>query len=497
MQTTKKQPLTLPALAGMGIFISVCPLLISGCVLNHQGDKEVSELLGQYERRRAQDTQQYGSLLRQASAAETTEPEGKADRLDQEPMLAQLIAEALERNPDIQAAMEVARSKASVIPQVTALPDPFLSTKTLPEPTRTAEGDNFFILSFKQTLPVPEKLDRRGRIALEETRMAMDQLEQTRLRVIADVKRSYFSLFAIDKTIGITEENKALLRDLIEVARGQFQVGRRDQADVLRAQVEFSNLETKLVQLAQQRTTVVSLLNALLDRHHTTIIETPPDYDVRRMDARLDQLLSRALIENPELRRSKRQIARDEQAVRLARLAYWPDFTLGFEWMQMDPRGAFKPRINPMTGVRPASPQISEDGSDNWAITFGFNVPLWFERIEAGVREAEQKLSASRREQVSVQNTVTFKVQDALARVRSLRDIANLYATSIVPQAQQAYQVSRAGYIADTSDFQYVIDNWQKWLFFRVEYYRTLGDLERSVADLEQAVGISIVEAER
>ena len=215
------------------------------------------------------------------------------------------------------------------------------------------------------------------------------------------------------------------------------------------------------------------------------------------IDVRLEQLLSRAQLENPEVRRLKQQVARDQEAAHLARLAYWPDFTLGFEWMQMDPRGAFKPRINPMTGLRPASPQLSEDGSDNWAITFGFNVPLWTERIEAGIREAEQKLSASRREQVSTQNTVSFRVQDALARVRSFREIANLFATAIIPQAEQAYIVSRTNYMAGTSDFQYVIDNWQRWLFFRIQYYRTLSEVERSVADLEQAIGVSIVEVEK
>jgi outer membrane protein TolC len=494
MQTKQTLSPGRAVLFGMSVSILVGPAFSSGCGLNRQGDREVSELLGRYEHQRTRQAHQYGSLRRHDSVT-TARSEAGRESLDEEPMLAQLIDEALDRNPDIQAATETARSKASVIPQVTSLPDPFVSTKTLPEPVRTAEGDNYLVFGMKQMLPVPEKLDRRGRIALEETRMAMEQLRQTRLRVIADVKRAYFSLFAIDKMIGITKENERLLRDLIEVARGQFQVGRRQQADVLRAQVEFSSLETRLVQLAQQRTTAESLLNSLLDRPHTTSIESPPDFDVRKIDVRLDQLLSRALIENPELRRLKRQVARDQQAARLARLAYWPDFTLGFEWMQMDPRGAFKPRINPATGVRPAAPQISEDGSDNWAITFGLNVPLWIERIEAGIREAEQTLSASRRRQVSVRNTVTFKVQDALARVRSLRDIANLYATSIVPQAQQAYEVSREAYIAGTSDFQYVIDNWQKWLFFRIEYYRTLGDLERSVADLEQAVGISIVEA--
>ena len=83
-----------------------------------------------------------------------------------------------------------------------------------------------------------------------------------------------------------------------------------------------------------------------------------------------------------------------------------------------------------------------------------------------------------------------------MARINSQRKIADLYATAIIPQAEQAYQVSREGYITGTSDFQFVIDNWQKWLFFRLQYYRTLGDLERSVADLEQAVGVSVFEAQ-
>lgn len=463
----------------------------AGCALNTQGHKAVNDLLAEYDREQAAEATRYAHLPRPVP---TSRP--AVQTLSEQPTLAKLIAAALERNPDIRAAIETARSKASRIPQATALPDPFLSTKTMPEPIRTAEGDNFFIFGIRQTLPVPEKLDRRGRIALEETRMAIEEVEQTRLRVIADVKRAYFQLYAIDKTIGITEENKALLRDLIQVALGEFRVGRRPQTDVLRAQVERSNLDSELVELRQRRITVVALLNSLLDRPYSTSVSTPPDYDARRTTAQLDRVLEQAIRINPELRRIERQIARDEESVRLARLAYWPDFTLGVEWIQMDPRGAFKPRINPQTGVRPRANEMSEDGSDNWALTFGFNLPVWFEKIEAGIREAREKLSASRRKHTSVKNTILFKVRDALARVQSFRDIADLYATSIIPQAQQAYQVSRAGYIAGTSDFQYVIDNWQKWLFFRIAYYRTLGELERSVADLEQTVGISIVEME-
>ena len=52
-----------------------------------------------------------------------------------------------------------------------------------------------------QKFPVPEKLDAKGRMALAETRVALDRLQQIRLRVIADVKRAYFQLFVLDKSI--------------------------------------------------------------------------------------------------------------------------------------------------------------------------------------------------------------------------------------------------------------------------------------------------------
>ncbi|MFQ5423611.1 MAG: TolC family protein [Phycisphaerae bacterium] len=466
---------------------------LAGCALNHQGDREISEMLQRYERNRQADSAAYATLPTTTTQPALLRPETPTAE-GTEP-LSELIRLALERNPDIEAAIDTARSKASRVPQATALPDPLFSTKTFPEPVRTAEGDNFFVLGIRQRVPVPEKLDRRGRVALEEARMAIEQVEQTRLRVIADVKRTYFRIYTIDKSIQITRENKRLLRDLIDVTRAQVEVGMRPQEDVLRAQVEHSNLERELIEFRQQRETVVALLNALLDRPTTTTVATPPDYDARRVDLHLDRLFDQALAQNPILRRLQRQIARDEEGVRLARLAYWPDFTIGFEWMQMDPRAAFRPRVNPQTGVRPRVSQLSKDGSDNWGITFGFNIPLWYQKIEAGIREAQHQSSASRRRYVSAKNTLLARVNDGLARVNAERDVAELYSTTIIPQAKQAYEVSRVGYVAGSSTFEFVIDNWQKWLQFRILYYRTLAQLEQSVADLEQAVGVSIVEA--
>ena len=226
-----------------------------------------------------------------------------------------------------------------------------LETKTLPTPTRLADGDNFFNLGVTLTLPLPAKLDRAGRVALARGRMAIEELRRTRLQVIADVKRAYFRLYVIDTTMATDLENQDLLRGLIDVARSQVATGRRTQDDVLRAEVEFATLAAQLIELRQQRTSVIALLNQLLNRRPLTPVPTPEPFDTRAVDARVEELFALAVEVSPAVRRLKERIERERQAVQLARLAYWPDFTVGFEWMAMNPRAAFQPPRDPLTGM--------------------------------------------------------------------------------------------------------------------------------------------------
>lgn len=467
----------------------------TGCEVNRTARNDVAAVLERYEQRRVQDAGDYAQIhernpTTRPVAGTPTEPPASPQSLRDYLLL------ALEQNPEIKAAEGITRAKAARVPQVTALPDPMLMTKTLPEPLRTAEGDSSFVLSVQQRFPVPEKLDRAGRVALQEVRMALEELQQTRLRVIADVKRAYFRLYVIDTTIEIDVANEDLLRGLIDAVRAQVTAGRRSQSDVLRAQVELSTLGSKIIELRQQRRTAAAQLNRLLNRPPETVVVPPAAFDTRSVDLRLDALFAAAEKHNPDLRQVREQLERDREAIELARLAYWPDFTIGFEWMQMSPRDAFEPPPNPQTGMPAPVNRLSENGSDNWAIIAGLNLPVWFGKIEAGIREARQRLLASQHQYVATQNRVQFQIEDAYARVRAQQELAALFDSTVIPQAQQAYELSRAGYAVGKSGFLDVIENWQLWLAFTIQYHRALGELERSVADLEQALGLSLSEVQ-
>ncbi len=485
-------------IAGIAVLMAL-GVGVTGCTLNRKAQRDLTSALQDYARRRNTQAGAYarGGNAAAAGPARSTATTQPAAAAGQPRTLEDYIRLALEQNPEIRAAEQAARALAERVPQVTALRDPVLKMKVMPEPVRTAEGDNYFVLGIQQKLPIPQKLTRRGAAALAQMRAALEQYRAVRLRVIADVKRAYYRLYVVDRTIEIETANRDLLRGLIDAVQAQVAVGGRSQADLLRAQVEFSTLESRLIELRRRRGVSVAMLNRLLDRAPRAPVGPTPEVEPEHVELEVRRLLGVAEAHNPELKRLAREIESRRASLELAKLGSWPDFTLGLEWIQVDPRDAFQPPPNPQTGIRPPAPKLSEEGSDNWAITLSMNLPIWQQRIRAAIREAQSRLRAAQHDLGAAKNRVQFQVQDALLRVYEQQELADLFAHTIIPQARQTYEVSRAAYTAGRGDFLTVIDNWQKWLAFSIQYRRAIGETERAVADLEQALGISLVEAKK
>lgn len=469
-------------------------VFLAGCSLNRQAEKEIWTALEQPHPAAGRRIAAYAAVpqvtgtqppaTRAAVSQPVTVP-GALQPMEVPDTLRGYLAYAMEHNPDVQRAAEMARAKAARVPQATALDDPMLMTRTLPLPVQTAGGNNYFNLGLTLRLPVPEKLDRRGRMALEETRAALADYEQVRQRVVGDIKRAWFRLYIIDRSIDVLQQNLDILRSLVDVVRAQVESGQRSQADLLRTYVELSSIDAEMIDLRQQRITVQSMVNALLNRDPTATVPSPAPFGVRQTDLAVEHLFALASRVNPQLAMLQHQVERNRQAMRLAKLAYWPDFNIGFEWMYM------RPRQMPSTTDEP----MFTSGEDSVAILFGFNLPIWSQKIQGGIREAHHQLLAAEMQYDATRNSLDSQMQDSLARVRSQQELAQLFSGTIIPQAREAYQSTLASYRGGRSDFEYLIANWQKWLRFQIQYHRALGELERSVADLEQAIGTSLAGA--
>jgi outer membrane protein, heavy metal efflux system len=380
---------------------------------------------------------------------------------------------ALQRSPAIRAAAAKVDRLSERIPQVTSLDDPMLSITPIGELAETAEGQVSMMSRVSQKLPFPGKLDTKGRIAQQAVEIAMQELNDTRLRVIADTRRAYWSYYFTTRGIEVLERDRDLIRQFRDAAEAKYKANTATQQDVLRASVELSNLDNELLTLNQRQTTAVAMLNRLLDQPINTPLPEPKTVELDNVSLRLDRLLADAAVESPRLKKIHERIQMYRERLNLARLERWPDLTVSLSYNPVD-----------STGTAP-----SATGKDQWWLGFGVNLPIWLEKRDAAEREALKGMFQGIAELTGESNDIAFRIQDSLVKVETQQRQVILFRDVIIPQARQTVEASDSGYRAGKTDFLTLVDNWRNLLDFQLLYHQSLAQLEKDFADLQRVVG--------
>jgi len=334
-------------------------------------------------------------------------------------------------------------------------------------------------LGVSQGVPLPAKLRSRGRVAEQVVRVALENLRSERLKIVSEVKRAYFGYYLAHVSIDVTNENLGLLQRLRDVAEAKYAAGTAPQQDLLRAEVELYSVSNELITLEQRRRTAMARLNALMDRDVLEDVPAPATLAPFRIGARIEALLARAVEDNPDLAALQEQTGGDLEALRLAELQSYPDLDLG----------ALLTFISG-SGLSPVA-----NGRDALSLTLGLTLPVWRERIRAGVLERSALVLAGAERYRGARTEVFFAIQDLFVRVDAAYRSAILLRDGILPRARQTVDVSESGYQAGEVDFTTLIDNWQRLLELTLAYHGALATLEEEVAELEQILGSEIERA--
>jgi outer membrane protein TolC len=411
-----------------------------------------------------------------AEVVEGRSEQGEDFHLSDDAGFEDYVAAALTRNPGVHQAIRNVQLLGYRVPQVTSLEDPMI---TLIPPTgdmtETAAGMMDGQVGISQRLPFPGRLSRRGKIAEQEVRMAFATLVDVRVRTISSVATAYYDYYLADVSIDITQESEQLLGQIREVAAARYRAGTATQQDVLRAEVELYSLTNDLITLEQRRATAQARLNVLINRPVESPLPPPQGFALDTVEWKLPAALDQATEANPQLVRLREQIKRDLQAIKLARLEYFPDLRVGFSYTFIG------------SGISPVA-----TGNDNWSLPFGLNLPIWWQRIRAGILEANARTLSSVAQFEDMRNMIFFALQDTLVKIDTQYRQAVLFRDLLVPRAVQTVEVSTAGYRAGNLEFTALVDNWRNWLKFSLAYHQALAGLEQRFADLQQLIGARV-----
>lgn len=387
--------------------------------------------------------------------------------------LADLEAEAERNHPAILAAAKMTEAKRARVAQARAWPDPQVSLGYMGDlaPFKTQAGDpsSYRQLEVMQEIPYAGKRDLRGRVAAKEADAEQSNVELARRRILSQVRQAYYEMWVVDRSLEITAKNKELLEALVRVAEEKYKVGQGLQQDVLRAQVEVTRILQRLTVQRQRRRALEAQLNSLLRRPPETPIGPLAPVEKTALSVSLEELLTRALAEYPEVRRQEQFIEQGRLAADLARKEFYPDFGVGWDYQN-----------------RPGLPEM-------YGLRFTVNVPLFNKaKRRAAVEEANAMQESARQMREAVRAELQFQVKEQYLAAQTANELLTLYGKGVVPQSRLALESALAAYQTGTLDFLNVLSSFTTILDYELNYYEELANYQKALARLEEITGVAL-----
>src|SRR6267143_403637 len=391
--------------------------------------------------------------------------------------LAELLREAEQNNPQIQAARQGWKAAQQVPTQVSTLPDPQFQIQQFsvgsPRPFAGYTNSDFAYigLGVSQDFPYPGKLRLKGEIARRDADVVQQQYESARRSILAGVKSAYFQLAYLSKTLGILESDGELLQQVEKAADARYRSGMGNQHDLLQAQVERTKLLREITMHHLEVAKLQAQIKQLLNRAQSSLDIEPADLSETPLEYSFEQLLSATKTQNPEISGAGKMVERQNLQVDLARKDFYPDFNLQYMWQRTDP-----------TKFRAY-----------YMLSFGIRVPIYRGRKQRPeLAQAESELNRSRSESEVQSQQVAFEVRSEYETEQKTAELLKIYREGLLPQARAGFQAGIATYQNNRQDFQALLASFLDVLHLDEEYWKSIAERETTLARLEQLTGLSL-----
>ncbi len=394
------------------------------------------------------------------------------------PSLSDYLAYAALNNPALEAAFNHWKASLEQVPQVKALPDPRFTYRYYIREVETRVGPQRNSLQLAQTFPWLSKLKLRGGAAMDAADAASQQFQAEKLKLFRQVKDAYYDFYYLGRAISITKENLRLLEHVESVVRARYRAGTAEHPDLIRVQVELGKLSDRMRSLIDMKSPVEAHLAALLNLPAEKILPLPTEIEPAEISASDQDLIDWAIENNPQLKTLEAQVTRSKKNIQLAQQEYIPDVTLGLTWID--------------TGNRLSTPKPSDSGQDAVIAMASVNVPIWFDRIKAGVRQARFRHVAASKLKADKTNSLIAELKLASYRYRDAQGKINLYRKVLLPKAEESLKVNEAAYRSGKVSFSDLVDAQRILLEFQLTLERALADRAKQLAKLDMLVGTDI-----
>jgi cobalt-zinc-cadmium efflux system outer membrane protein len=387
-----------------------------------------------------------------------------------------LLAAAALNNRGLRAAFERWQGALARVSRVKALPDPQLTFAYFVREIETRVGPQQVKVGIMQMFPWFGKLKLKGNAAAEAANVRKQQYENIKRSLFYEVKTTYYDYYYAVRRVEVLKKNVELLENLESVIQVKYRTGSVSYASLVKIQVERDKLQDRLKSALDNLEPVKARLNAALNRPVHAPLPVPRETAMEDEPVELsrERLEERLKANNPVLKAIDAMAAKSEIGIKLAKKNYYPDFSLGLDYM---PTGEAR------------MPGIPDSGKDPLAAMVSIRLPLWFKKNKAGVNEANALYRAALYQREEAENNLLARLETVLFKYRDAERKVKLYRESLLPRAQQALEVTRSAFEVGKADFLDFIDSQRMLLMFELEYEEARTLHAQRLAELQMMVG--------
>jgi len=359
------------------------------------------------------------------------------------------LAEVRAGNPEIAAAAALAGVYSARIKQAWLPQDPTLEFERMYSAGALGSGAAERNILIRQEFRNPYKMRLQQGAAAAESGYYAGQSEDRANRTLAAARTAFYDYALAWEDERIYAENMELAKKLARAAETRYAVNQGSQSDAIKAQVELSKALNMVITAGQEKETAAARVNSLRGKNPGAPLAEPEAFALPVSTPDYQALERAALADNPYLAAMASRLKAAEKKLSLARAEYAPDFMLSWR--------------------RRSADNAAMNGT--YDVSLGLTLPLWFTKQASMGREARAERDMSAAEYEAAKNAVLLELKEAAVKLDYYRRLAELYGSTVLPQAEVSLKASEAAYQAGKTDFLDLVDANRTLLETKRDYY--------------------------
>ncbi|NHO63957.1 TolC family protein [Aestuariicella hydrocarbonica] len=358
------------------------------------------------------------------------------------------IAQAIASDPWLSGSRYREEALTSESISAATLPDPKVSLMAANFPTDSfdinQEAMTQLTVGVSQMFPRGDSLEltrrQKQELAAQEPLLRQDRQE----KVTATVTQLWLDAYRAQESIRLIEQDRSLFEHLVDATKARYSsaLGRARQQDIIRAQLELTQLEDRLTVLRQQLESARKRLSEWiggqaslpLARSLSSNLEDEPSLATSQMNN--DRWLFEQINRHPLLLAFDQRIEAMQTGVELVQQKYKPEWGLTAQY-----------------GYRDDDP-MGRDRADLFSVGVTFDLPLFTgNRQDKDVNAATSRAEALRTDRLLLARKLMAELNTTIVRIQRLNQRRGLYDRQLLPQMAEQAEASLTAYNNDHGDF--------------------------------------------